>query len=120
MRPPLYEKDVPPGDSQIVAELIEQAIILAQVELDLTVQYLANGLMAIVYLKPPHNAPWNIHWHHDNPRFVDTGWDPIPSLADPKIQELLTESMRKIFIHLHAYCRCEDCKSKGPLRPFEL
>jgi hypothetical protein len=111
----LYEKGVPPGESQIVAELIEQAIILASVDLDLTIQYLADGLMATVHLKPPHNAPWNIMWTHEQSKMIDTGMDPIPSLADPHIQELLTESMRKIYIHLHAFCHCPACRMKGIL-----
>lgn len=113
MNRPLYEKGVPPGESQIIAELIEQAIILASVELDLTVQYLSDGVMAVVYLKPPHNAPWNIHWRHAQPRVIDTGMDPIPSLADPKIQELLTEAIKKIYIHLHVFCHCAACRMKG-------
>jgi hypothetical protein len=106
----LYEKGTPPGESQIVAELIERAIVLAQVDLDLTIQYLAEGLMATVYLKAPHNAPWNIMWKHDQPAKIDTGMDPIPSLADPQIQQLLAEAIGKIFVHLHAYCRCSSCR----------
>lgn len=106
----LYEKGTPSGESQIVAELIERAIVLASVDLDLTMQYLADGLMASVYLKAPHNASWSIFWKHEYPRVVDTGMDPIPSLADPQIQELLAEDVRKIFIHLHVFCRCPSCR----------
>lgn len=109
----LYEKGTPAGESQIVAALIEQAVILAAVDLDLTVQYLSDGLLAVVYLKPPHNCPWNIQWRHEQSRVIDTGMDPVPSLADPRIQELLTESIRKIYIHLHAFCHCPTCRMKG-------
>lgn len=109
----LYEKGTPSGESQIVAELIERAIILASVELDLTVQYLTDGLLATVYLKPPHNAQWNIQWMHEQSSVIDTGMDPIPPLADPNVQELLTEAARKIYIHLHAFCHCASCRMKG-------
>lgn len=106
----LYEKDMPAGESQIVAELIERAIILAAVDLDLTIQYLVDGLMATVYLKPPHNASWHILWMHDNKAKIDTGMDPIPSLADPNIQELLADSIRKAYVHIHTFCHCSLCR----------
>jgi hypothetical protein len=109
----LYAKDLPPDDAQIVAALIEQAVVLARVDLDLTVQYLTDGLMATVYLKPPHNTPWHILWKHEQSRMIDTGIDPMPSLADPRIQELLTESIQEIFTRLYAFCHCPSCRMKG-------
>lgn len=111
----LYEKDGTAGESQIIVALIEQAVILASVDVDLTVQYLVDGCQATVYLKPPHNAFWHIDWRHEQSKVVDVGMDPIPSLADPKIQELLTESIRKIYIQLHAFCHCPTCRMKGIL-----
>ena len=107
----LYEKDTPSGESQIIAELIERAVILAAVELDLTMQYLITGLIAVVHLRPPHSATWNIVWPgvgHSN--LIDTGMDSSPSLADPQLQEHLAEDIKKIHIHLHTFCRCSLCR----------
>lgn len=105
----LYEKDAPSDESKIVAELIERAIVLASAEVDMTVQYMIEGLLAVIHLKPPHQAQWNIMWHHDKSAHIETGFTD-PAIADPKIQELLTEDISKIFIHLHAFCPCPSCK----------
>lgn len=107
----LYENGIPANESQIIAELIERAVLLAAVDVDLTMQYLTDGLLAIVNLRPPHHATWNIQWMHTNSNIIETGMDNPPSLADPLIQDRLTEDMKKIHTYIHTYCRCELCKS---------
>lgn len=106
----LYPKDGPQGDSELIFEIVNEAIIKSKYPIDLTTQYLIDGVMIICNPKPPHDSSWNVAWFIRKSGVLDTGFDPVPSLADPNFDKHLEDHIHRIYQVLLEQCSCMNCR----------
>ena len=107
----LFEHHFHDRDGELIANIIDDAIMQQNFKLDMIVHFMKNGCFAMLYLGKTHNASWNICWCSDNPNTIDTGIGSL-SILNPNFNDTLVNHIIKITMIMTAFCECDHCRQQ--------